>query len=117
MWRRVKRILFRRAAVAFVSATILVVSACSVEAAPSHTDQQWRMPLPTELVAAASTLRSAAGLPGRPHLVLPLFVPLVTREALALGDAGLQPPRREGSLPPARQRYRRTVHDDSDPPA
>ncbi|MFN2425106.1 MAG: hypothetical protein ABR587_01520 [Candidatus Binatia bacterium] len=112
MLRRAKRWLSSRAAVAALSAAVLLVAACSVETVGAARDAEWRSPSQAEFLVAASTARIAGALHQRPQFspaLLTLLPASIRRVPVTLHSLRRQ---REGSLPPGRRQYRRIVHDD-----
>lgn len=114
-----KRWRLRRRALGVLASLALVLSACLVEPGHSAKQAQWRMPPQGEIVAAANGPREALGFEQR---LQPIFAPVLVTPAAAsprqVSRTTVESRRRDGSLPPARRRYRRVVHDDrSDQPA
>ncbi len=117
--QRLQRRLFGRRAVAVFAVAAMLLAVCSVQRSHARVEDEFRSAEHSHSVAKSSAVKRSSAvvdkrvlLPGQPVL-------LSQRDQVPAPRIALRPrEHRAVSLPPARMRYRRTVHDDhGDPPA
>lgn len=113
-----QRSLFGRRAVAVFAVAALLLGSCTVQDSHARFDDEFHSAEHSQTVASTSSVQRSSSIIGK-------RIPLPDRATL-LHRCDQAPTRRivvrpidlrAGPLPPARMRYRRTVHDDDDPPA
>lgn len=118
MPRWLQRSLFGRRAVAVFAVAALLLGACTVQDSHARFDDEFHSAEHSQSVASTSNGQRSSSIIGK-RIPLPdrAFLPHRCDQAPTPRAVVRPMVHREGPLPPARMRYRRTVHDDDDPPA